>query len=369
VRAVVSAVPSERKVTVQLGPRSYTIHVGPGGIATVGARMKALGLGKRVAIVTNPSVDGLYGNRVRQSLADAGFSPVTVEVPDGEEHKNLAWVAFVYEKLIEARLERGSVVVALGGGVVGDLAGFVAATYLRGIDLVQVPTTLVAQIDSSIGGKTGVDLAAGKNLIGAFHHPRLVVADTATLATLPQRELRAGLAEVIKTGVILSPELVRFLEDNHRPVLDLDEDAIMFLVESCAQLKALVVAEDETEGDYRAILNFGHTLGHAVETLTEYRSFLHGEAVALGMAFAVRLSVHRGLLAREAADRVIALLTLYGLPTEIPKDLSHSALALAVEADKKRSQGRVKFVCVEEIGRTKFEMLSTEELLAALDAV
>jgi len=261
------------------------------------------------------------------------------------------------------------VVVALGGGVVGDLAGFVAATFLRGIDLVQVPTTLVAQIDSSIGGKTGVDLAAGKNLIGAFHHPRLVVADTAALATLPTRELRAGLAEVIKTGVILSPELVCFLEDNHRVVLGLDEEAMLFLVESCAQLKALVVAEDETEGDYRAILNFGHTLGHAVETLTEYRSFLHGEAVALGMAFAVRLSVHRGFLAQDAAERVIDLLTLYGLPTEIPKDLSHSALALAVEADKKRSQGRVKFVCVEEIGRTKFEMLSTEELLAALEAI
>jgi len=259
--------------------------------------------------------------------------------------------------------------VALGGGVVGDLAGFVAATYLRGIDFVQVPTTLVAQIDSSIGGKTGVDLAAGKNLIGAFHHPRLVVADVAALGTLPMRELRAGLAEVIKTGVILSPELTRFLEENHRAVLGLDEEAMLFLVESCAQLKALVVAEDETEGDYRAILNFGHTLGHAVETLTEYRSFLHGEAVAVGMAFAVRLSVHRGLLPRETAERVIALLTLYGLPTEIPKDLSHSALALAVEADKKRSQGRVKFVCVEEIGRTKFEMLSTEELLAALDAV
>lgn len=364
-----SAMTDERLVLVQLGGRTYTIHVGAGLIASVGERMRALGLGSRVAIVTNPSVDRLYGNRVRKSLADAGFQALTIEVPDGEEHKNLAWVAFVYDKMIEARLERGSVVVALGGGVVGDLAGFAAATFLRGIDLVQVPTTLVAQIDSSIGGKTGVDLAAGKNLIGAFHHPRLVIADTSALDTLPPRELRAGLAEVIKTGVILSPELVQFLEDNHRVVLGLDDDAIRFLVESCAQLKALVVAEDETEGDYRAILNFGHTLGHAVETLTEYRTFLHGEAVAVGMAFAVRLSVERGLLAREAADRVIDLLTLYGLPTEIPKDLSHSALALAVESDKKRSQGRVKFVCIEEIGRTRFEMLSTEELLAVLESI
>lgn len=368
-RAAVSGSGEERQVVVQLGPRSYVIHVGAGTIETLGARMSELGLGKRVAIVTNPSVDRLYGARVRRSLEAAGFSAVTVEIPDGEEHKNLAWVAFVYERLIEAKLERGSVVVALGGGVVGDLAGFVAATYLRGIDFVQVPTTLVAQIDSSIGGKTGVDLAAGKNLIGAFHHPRLVIADTQALATLPPRELRAGLAEVIKTGAILSPELFAFLEQNDRAVLALEDAAIRFLVESCAQLKALVVAEDETEGDYRAILNFGHTLGHAVESLTEYRSFLHGEAVAIGMAFAARLSVRMGLLDPAAAERIVALLTLYGLPTEIPSDLSASALAVAVEADKKRSQGRVKFVCLEDIGKTKFQMLTTEELQAALEAM
>jgi 3-dehydroquinate synthase len=368
-RAAVSESSVERRVVVQLGPRSYTIHVGAGSIETLGTRMQAIGLGKRVAIVTNPRVDRLYGERVRRSLDRAGFSVVTIEVPDGEEHKNLAWVAFVYERLIEARLERGSVVVALGGGVVGDLAGFVAATYLRGIDLVQVPTTLVAQIDSSIGGKTGVDLAAGKNLIGAFHHPRLVIADTQALATLPPRELRAGLAEVIKTGAILSPELFAFLEQNDRAVLGLDADAIRFVVEACVQLKALVVAEDETEGDYRAILNFGHTLGHAVESLTEYRTFLHGEAVAIGTAFATRLSVRLGLLDQVAAERIVALLTLYGLPTEIPSDLSASALAIAVEADKKRSQGRVKFVCLEEIGKTRFQMLSTEELQKALEAM
>jgi 3-dehydroquinate synthase len=320
-------------------------------------------------LITNPTVDDLYGERVRASLAAAGFQTATIQVPDGEEHKNLAWLAFVYEKLIEARLDRGSTAVALGGGVVGDLAGFAAATFLRGIALVQVPTTLVAQIDSSIGGKTGVDLAAGKNLIGAFHHPRLVLADTATLETLPPRELRAGLAEAIKTGVILAPDLVRFLEENHRAVLRAERDALLFLVHSCAQLKALVVSEDETESDYRAILNFGHTLGHAIETLTEYRTWLHGEAVAMGMAFAVRLSVQQGLLERAAAERVIALLTLYGLPTEIPSDLNRSALALAVEADKKRSEGRVKFVCLTEIGRTRFERLSTEELLTALERI
>jgi len=359
----------EHEVTVQLGKRSYPIHVGHGTLDSLGERLRPLGLGSRVALITNPTVDALYGERVRTSLAKAGFLPATIQVPDGEEHKNLAWLAFIYDKLIEAGLDRGSAALALGGGVVGDLAGFAAATFLRGIDLIQVPTTLVAQIDSSIGGKTGVDLAAGKNLIGAFHHPRLVLADTATLATLPARELRAGLAEAIKTGVILAPDLVGFLEQNHRAVLAQERGAIAFLVHSCAQLKALVVSEDETESDYRAILNFGHTLGHAIETLTEYRTWLHGEAVAMGMAFAVRLSVQRGMLDEAVAERVIALLTLYGLPTEIPSDLSRSALAIAVEADKKRSEGRVKFVCLTEIGRTRFERLTTEELQTALERI
>lgn len=359
----------EKQVVVELGARSYAIHVGPGLIESLGQRMRGLRLGSRAAIVTNPTVDRIYGDRVRRALHAGGFQVATIEVPDGEEHKNLAWLAFVYEKLIEARLDRGSTVIALGGGVVGDLAGFAAATFLRGIALVQVPTTLVAQIDSAIGGKTGVDLAAGKNLIGAFHHPRVVIADTTALASLPERQLRAGLAEVIKTGVILAPDLVRFLEENQRAILGLEEAAIQHLVHACVQLKALVVSEDETESDYRAILNFGHTLGHAVETLTEYRTFLHGEAVAMGMGFAVRLSVQRGLLAPEVADRVLRLLTLYGLPTDIPDDLNRAALALAVEADKKRSEGRVKFVCVEDIGRTRFEMLTTEELQTALERI
>ncbi|MEW6272734.1 MAG: 3-dehydroquinate synthase [Thermodesulfobacteriota bacterium] len=365
--AAAQQVQQGQQVTVQLGERSYAIHVGQNLLPSLGERMRALGLGERVAIVTNPVVDGLYGERVRAALQKAGFDAVTIQIPDGEEHKNLAWLAFVYEKLVEARLERGSVLLALGGGVVGDLTGFAAATYLRGIDLVQVPTTLVAQIDSAIGGKTGVDLAAGKNLIGAFKHPRLVLADTAVLATLPPRQLRAGLAEVIKAGAILSPEVIGFLEKEHARVLTLDPDAIQHLVYACAQLKALVVSEDETESDYRAILNFGHTVGHAIETLTEYRSFLHGEAVAIGMGFALRLSVERGLLRQQVADRVLALLTLYGLPTDIPDDLSRAALALAVEADKKRSQGRVKFVCLEDLGRTRFERLSTEELQSALE--
>jgi 3-dehydroquinate synthase len=356
-------------ISVQLGARSYPIYVGQGNLATVGERLRATQVGPRTAIVTNQTVARLYGRQTARALGSVGFDVATIEVPDGEEHKNLAWVAFLYEKMIEARLERSSAVVALGGGVVGDLTGFAAATFLRGIVYVQVPTTLLAQVDSSIGGKTGVNLAAGKNLIGAFHHPRLVIADIELLRSLPRREFLAGLAEVIKYAIILSPELFSYLEENLGKMIQQDGETIGHVVHACAQLKALVVAEDERESDYRAILNFGHTIGHAIETLTEYGEFLHGEAVAIGMAFAVRLSMARGMLDGAVGERVIKLIHRAGLPIEIPRDLRPSALAIAVEADKKRNDGRVKFVCLEGIGNTRFALLSTEELNQALETV
>ena len=356
-------------IIVDLGARSYPVHVGDGLLASIGSRLRALGdLGSRLAMVTNPTVAGLYGDAVRKALRDAGFEVTTIEIPDGEEHKNLAWLTFVYDKLIEARIERRSALVALGGGVVGDLTGFAAATYLRGVPYVQVPTTLVAQVDASIGGKTAVDLAAGKNLIGAFHHPRLVLADTRVLRSLPERQFLAGMAEVIKTAVILSPELFEDLELYRPELLEREPACLDRVVRACAGLKALVVSADEVESDYRAILNFGHTIGHAVETLSEYKGVLHGEAVAIGMTFAVRLSVERGWLDRDTGHRVIDLITRYGLPTAIPDDLAPSAIALTIEADKKRHEGRVKFVCLEDIGRTRFEMLGTDELQRALEA-
>ena len=355
-------------ITVQLGARSYPIYVGEGNLETIGDRLRATQVGARTAVVTNQTVAKLYCGATVKSLASAGFEVATIEVPDGEEHKNLAWLAFLYERMIQARLERNSSVVALGGGVVGDLTGFAAATFLRGIVYVQLPTTLLAQVDSSIGGKTGVNLAAGKNLIGAFHHPRLVIADTEVLASLPRREFLAGIAEVIKYAVILSPELFDYLEEHLGRLIQQDRESVARVVHACAQLKALVVAEDETESDYRAILNFGHTLGHAIESLTEYREFLHGEAVAIGMAFATRLSVVRGMLEREVGERVIKLIERAGLPSEIPRDLRPRALAIAVEADKKRNDGRVKFVCLEGLGSTQFVHLSTEELNKVLEA-
>lgn len=350
-------------VHVDLGTRAYPIYVGSGCLKDLGTRLAETQCGAKVAVVTNSTVAQLYLGPVLASLGDARFVPSVIQLPDGEEHKNLAWLAFIYDRLIDAGVERNGAVVALGGGVVGDLAGFAAATYLRGIPCVQVPTTLLAQVDSSIGGKTGVNHAAGKNLIGAFSQPRFVVADVETLKTLPRRELLAGLAEVVKYGVILDPELFARIEAELPAILRLDRDVLADVVRSCCMLKALVVSEDETEGGYRAILNFGHTVGHAIESLTEYKQFLHGEAVAIGMVAAARVSVGLGLCDAAEAERIRALLERCGLPVDVPADLTREALALAMRIDKKSRDGVIKFVCIESIGKTRFERLGCEEIV------
>src|SRR5215510_13354026 len=283
-------------VTVNLGPRSYPICLGRGLLSDLGALLREQHLtAGRVAVVTDSVVGKIYRERVVATLAAAGFDVRVIEIPAGEEHKNLAWLAFLYDKLIEGRIERRSPLIALGGGVIGDLTGFAAATFQRGLPFIQVPTTLLAQVDASVGGKTAINHPAGKNLIGAFYQPRLVVIDVDTLKTLPRREFLAGVAEVIKYGVILSPDLFSLLEEDLMSFLQLDPSLLTEVIRTCCQLKALVVEEDETEGDYRAILNFGHTLGHAIENATEYKRFLHGEAVAIGMVFAAQLSCKRGL--------------------------------------------------------------------------
>jgi 3-dehydroquinate synthase len=299
-------------------------------------------------------------------LRKAGIEAVVIEVPDGEEHKNLAWLTFLFDRLLDAKLDRESVIIALGGGVIGDLAGFTAATFLRGVPLVQVPTTLLAQVDSSVGGKTAINHPAGKNLIGAFYQPRLVWADVRTLQTLPRRELRAGLAEVIKYGVSLSPSLFDLLEEHMESLLGLKEELLIDVVRQCCELKAKVVVEDERESGLRAVLNFGHTAGHAVEMLTEYRQFLHGEAVAMGMAFAARLCSARGFCPPEVSARLVRLIERAGLPVEIPRDLVGRPLALAMKTDKKAAGGKIKFVCLEELGKARFEMLTTEEIVAGV---
>jgi 3-dehydroquinate synthase len=348
---------------VNLGARSYPICIGAGTLERLGTRLADLQLGRRIAVVTNPVVARLYRQPIVQSLSGAGFEPTVLEVPDGEEHKNLAWLAFLYDRLVDARLDRESALVALGGGVIGDLAGFTAATFQRGVPLVQVPTTLLAQVDSSVGGKTAVNHPGGKNLIGAFHQPRLVWIDVGTLKTLPRREVQAGMAEVIKHAAVLGPALFELLEEKLEVVMRLDETLLIEVVRQNCAIKAAVVDQDERESGYRAILNFGHTVAHAVEMLTDYRGYLHGEAVAIGMAFAARLSRARGFCRPAVADRIIALLQRVGLPTEIPKALIGRHLALAVQTDQTVSGGKVKFVCIEDIGRARFEYLTGDEVL------
>lgn len=354
-------------ISVHLGERTYSIEIGADSLGDLGPRMRGLALGRRAAVVTNPVVARHYRDPVVRSLEEAQFEPSVIEIPEGEEHKNLASLSFLYDRFLDARMERDSPVVALGGGVVGDLAGFAAATFLRGVPLVQVPTTLLAQVDSSVGGKTGVNHAAGKNLIGAFYQPHLVWIDVRTLQTLPERELKAGLAEVIKYGIISSPQLFELLENEIEGVLARHDDLLVRVVEMCCSIKAEVVAADEREAGLRSILNFGHTLGHAIESVTEYRRFLHGEAVAIGMVFAARLSAARGLCESALADRIVRLIERAGLPVSLSRDLVGQPLVAAVEMDKKVAGGKVKFVCVERLGQTRFELLTSEEILRHAD--
>jgi 3-dehydroquinate synthase len=359
----VSDLPTDM-VTVDLGERSYPIVIGSGVLDEIGPRLAALLGTGAVAVVTNPTVGELYLERVEASLRHVGNHVTVVEIPDGEEYKNLASLALIYDRLLETRFERARPVLALGGGVIGDLAGFAAATLLRGVPFVQLPTTLLAQVDSSVGGKTGINHPAGKNLIGAFYQPRFVLIDISTLKTLPRRELLAGLAEVIKYGVILDAELFATIEAQLDRILSLDEDVLRSVVQRCCTLKAMVVQRDEREADYRSILNYGHTLGHALEALTGYQRYLHGEGVAIGMAFAAKLSFDRGYCSEGTMQRIRQLLKRAGLPVDVPREFTAQQLARAIEGDKKMTSGKVKFVCVESVGRARFEPLPAPEVAA-----
>jgi 3-dehydroquinate synthase len=355
------------EVRVELGARSYPVFVGPALLRELGARLARAGFRGRCGLVTSERVGALYREPTLESLATAGFQPAVVEIPDGEEHKNLAWLGVVYTRLLEAGLDRRSPVVALGGGVVSDLAGFAAATLLRGLPTALVPTTLLAQVDAAVGGKTGINHALGKNLIGAFHQPRLVLADLDVLRTLPRRELVAGLAEVIKYGAIGDAGLFRHLEERTDDLLRLRQDVLGPVIAACCRQKARVVAADEREEQGgRAVLNFGHTIGHAIEALTEYRELLHGEAVAIGMVAAARVSRALGRCDEAVVGRLERLLKRAGLPTEIPNGLAPAALAVAMQTDKKSAGGRIRFVCLEEIGRTGFVELTGQEIVSRL---
>jgi 3-dehydroquinate synthase len=340
-----------RVVNVSLAERSYPIQIGTGLLARLGAECARLKLGRRCAIISNDDVAPLYAARAKASLARAGFEPVLITVPSGETAKSLKTVQTCYDQLAKHRLERKSFIVALGGGVVGDLAGFVAATYLRGVAFVQVPTTLLAQVDSSVGGKVGVNLRAGKNLVGAFYQPRLVLCDLATLRTLPPREFRAGLAEVIKYGIIYDARLFARLERDLPKILKGDEKILAAVVARCCEIKADVVGQDETEGGLRAILNFGHTIGHAIENISGYGKYLHGEAISIGQVAAAKLSAELSGLPERDVQRMADLFRRAGLPVRISLNpAQRKKLFAAMRLDKKVSGGEIKFVLARKTG-------------------
>ncbi len=366
-----------RTIRVELSANPYPIVIGAGSLDRLGEQVRARGFkpGTKVLVVTNPAVHGPYGARALASLADAGFDASDLVIEAGEDQKTPATVALIHDAAFERRLERGSLIVALGGGVVGDMAGFAASSWLRGIAVVQVPTTLLAMVDAAIGGKTGVNHPGGKNLIGAFHQPRLVLIDPEVLATLPAREFRAGMAEVIKYGVIGDPELFAALEAAPSGLADrqaVGPELLQTLLERSAAAKARVVAADEREGGLRAILNYGHTLGHVVETLTGYGTYLHGEAVGLGMLAAGRLATALGLWSAAEEQRQRGLIVAAGLPVDFPC-LDPEVVLACLQGDKKVRDGRVRFVLPTAIGqvviRDDVGAAVIREALAELGAV
>ncbi len=344
-------------VRVGLGDRSYDITIGTDCLSLLGSHCRGVSLAGKAAVITNPTVAALYLERVLQSLHAAGYETAVITIPDGEEYKNAATLETIYDRLLEEGLHRGAFIVALGGGVIGDIAGYAAATFLRGIPFVQVPTTLLAQVDSSVGGKTGINHPRGKNLIGAFYQPRLVLIDLLTLDTLPWREYLCGLAEALKYGIVLDRGLFDYISTNVAAIKAIDKSAMMHVVAACCGIKASVVERDEREGGLRAVLNYGHTIGHAVETLTEYRRFKHGEAVAIGMAQIAMLSGQRGLADSDETRRILALMEEIGFTLDLPM-FPLDEYVRVIGHDKKKSDAGVSFIFNRGIGGFAIEKIT-----------
>jgi 3-dehydroquinate synthase len=347
-------------VTVDLGDRSYPIRIGSGILETLGEACKIAGLKGKCLLVSDENIAPLYAEKVFQSLEKSGFDPVLEVLPAGEPTKCHEQLLNLYAKAAENRLDRKCFLVALGGGVIGDLTGFTAASWLRGIKFVQVPTSLLAMVDSSVGGKTGINIPAGKNLVGAFHQPELVLIDLDTLQTLPGREFAAGMSEVAKYGVIWDADLFQTLEKSPG-----DFPNIGKIISRCCEIKAEVVRQDEREGGLRGILNFGHTLGHAIENAAGYGQFLHGEAVAIGMVYAARLSVDLKGLSMEESERIEKLMVALKLPVAA-HGLAWSDLRAAMAVDKKTVGGLPKFVLTDRIGHAEFGCEVPEQLMAEI---
>jgi len=358
-----------KTLTVDLGQRSYPIYIGA-GILRNAELLRPITEGRQVMIVTNETVAPLYLEVLIQTLV-AGCVE-TVILPDGENYKTLETWDSIFDALLTARFNRDSVIVALGGGVIGDMAGFAAACYQRGIDFIQVPTTLLAQVDSSVGGKTGVNHPLGKNMIGAFYQPRCVIADTRVLATLDDRQLKAGIAEIIKYGLIRDQVFFSWLEANMSALIARDDEALAYAIEHSCRIKADIVAEDELEGGVRALLNLGHTFGHAIETGMGYGVWLHGEAVAAGMCLAADLSRRLGYLTPACQQRCVDLIKSAGLPVAAPSELGIERMLELMAVDKKVQNGRVRLILLDAIGQAHvdgdYNPLLLRETLTAMRA-
>jgi 3-dehydroquinate synthase len=339
------------KIRVELGERSYDVVVGSGTLENFGSLLGQEGISGRVVVITDRNVGGRYLGRLRRHLSENGFDVLSIVIPPGESKKSLKTAQQIYSRMLEERIGRTSTVIALGGGVIGDLAGFVAATYHRGIGHVHVPTTLLAQVDSSIGGKTGVNHSLGKNMVGAFHQPKVVVTDPAVLRTLPKREILSGLGEIVKYGVILDESLFSFLERGWHDVAALETQAIRHVVYQCAELKASLVSRDEEEQSERVILNCGHTIGHALEAWGNFRMYKHGEAVLMGLVAESHIASQMGLLDRVAWDRILRLIRQFPL-SHFRVPARAGEVVSWIGRDKKSRNGKNRFVLPSRIGGT-----------------
>jgi len=353
-------------LNVDLGERSYPIAIGPGLLDDAALLARHIG-GNKVAIVTNTTVAPLYLDKVAGHLRALGRDVVEIVLPDGEEHKNWQSLNLVYDALLQNKCDRKTTLVALGGGVIGDLTGFAASSYMRGVPFVQIPTTLLSQVDSSVGGKTGINHPLGKNMIGAFYQPRAVIADTATLDTLPPRELSAGLAEVIKHGAILDAAFFDWIEANVGALLAREPQALAHAIARSCEIKSEVVRKDEREGGLRAVLNFGHTFGHAIENGLGYGEWLHGEAVGCGMVMAADMSARLGLIEPAAVERVRALVRAAGLPAVAP-DLGEARWIELMEVDKKNEGGEIRFILLKPLGSPSITTAPLDILRSTLAA-
>jgi 3-dehydroquinate synthase len=353
-------------VNVELGERAYPIHIGADLISQTALFAPHIA-GNSVTIVTNTTVDPLYGDVLRNALAPLGKQVSTVVLPDGEAYKTWQTLNLIFDALLESRADRKTTLIALGGGVIGDMTGFAAACYMRGVPFIQVPTTLLSQVDSSVGGKTGINHPLGKNMIGAFYQPQAVIADIGALRTLPPRELAAGIAEVIKTGAIADASFFAWIEANIGALNACEPAALVEAVKRSCEIKASVVAQDEREGGLRAILNFGHTFGHAIEAGLGYGEWLHGEAVGCGMVMAADLSVRLGHLDEASRERLVAVVKAAHLPERAP-DLGASRYVDLMQVDKKAEGGAIKFILLTRFGETLITRAPDEAVLATLEA-